>query len=157
IENLSVNTKASVWRLNHPNGTENEIATLQFALRDIGVASASAVTLNGTAAFPNRAVGGSIAVSGANGKYASEVDQLVDPPASSGSAPIQTIGDEAGSVYVMAKLNGSAADIASLLTSITTDADATDSQFAALHAAYDSQFGGGGFNALFKFPNVPGA
>jgi hypothetical protein len=25
-----------------------------------------------------------------------------------------------------------------------------------LHAAYDAQFGGGRFNALFKFPNISG-
>jgi hypothetical protein len=105
----------------------------------------------------NQAVGGAIAVSGANNSYVSEVDQLLDPSVSWGSAPIQTIGDEAGNVYVMAKLSGSAADIATLLGQLVSDVDATDSQFAPLHASYDSAFGAGGFNVLFKFPNMAGS
>jgi len=105
----------------------------------------------------NQAVGGSIAVTGSNGGYSSEVDQLLDPSVNKGSAPIQTTGDEAGSIYVMAKLNGTAADISTFLANNTTDVDATDPQFALLHSAYDSAFGGGGFNALFKFATIPGA
>jgi len=155
IEQLSVNSKASVWKLAHPTGTENEIATLQFALRDL--AGGDTVSLNGTLKGQNQAVGGSIAVTGANGSYVSEVDQLLDPSVSTGNAPIATIGDEAGNVYVMAKLVGSAADIATVLGNLTSDVDSTDSQFAPLHAAYDAAFGGGGFNALFRFPNVAGA
>jgi len=158
IEQLSVNTKASVWKLAHPTGTENEIATLQFAARDlIPVVSGPATSLTGTLANANQAVGGSIAVTGSNGGYSSEVDQLLDPSVNKGSAPIQTIGDEAGSIYVMAKLNGTAADISTFLANNTTDVDATDPQFALLHSAYDSAFGGGGFNALFKFATIPGA
>lgn len=157
IEQLSVNTKASVWKLNHPTGTENEIATLQFALRDIADSCSTTVSLSGTGSGTNQAVGGFISVSGSNNKYVSEVDQLLDPSSTRGYAPIQTIGDEPGSIYVMARLNGTQADIASLLGNLTQDVDATDSQFALLHASYDSQFGGGGFNALFKFPNVAGA
>jgi len=157
IEQLSVNTKASVWKLSHPAGTENEIATLQFAVRDLTPPTNSTAGLGATATNPNQAVGGSVAVTGSNGQYVSEVDQLLDPSVNKGSAPIQTIGDEAGNVYVMAKLSGTAADIATLLGQTTTDVDATDPQFAALHANYDAAFGGGGFNALFKFPNVAGA
>jgi len=156
IETASVNTKASVWKLSHPTGTENEIATLQFAVRDL-LPPANATSLKGTPANANQAVGGAIAVTGSNGGYVSEVDQLLDPAVNKGSAPIQTIGDEAGSIYVMAKLNGSAADIAALLANNGTDVDASDSQFAALHSAYDSQFAGGSFNALFKFPTIAGA
>ena len=155
IETRSVNTKASVWKLDHPTGTENEIATLAFAVRDIAV-PAPLTWLIGTPSNANQAVGGFISVSGSNGSYVSEVDQLLDPPVSRGSAPIQTIGDEAGSIYVMAKLIGTAADIAAFLAANNSDVDASDSQFALLHAAYDAQFGGGGFNVLFKFPNFAG-
>jgi len=157
IEQASVNTKASVWKLSHPNNTENDIATLQFAFRDLNAPTGPSATLNPTASNANQAVGGSIAVTGSNGSYSSEVDQLLDPSVNKGSAPIQTIGDEAGSVYVMAKLVGSAADIATLLGNLTTDVDQSDSQFALLHSGYDSQFGNGGFNALFKFANPTGA
>jgi hypothetical protein len=166
IETLSVNTKASVWKLNHPNGTENEIATLAFAFRDI-VPVVSMASLSGTPAYANQAVGGSIAVSGSNGSYVSEVDELLDPAVNKGSAPIQGIGDEAGNIYVMAKLNGTAAEIATLLSGggggggcggvPGSIVDATDPQFALLHAAYDTKFGGGGFNVLMKFPNTAGA
>jgi len=155
IETLSVNTKASVWKLSHPAGTENEIATLQFAFRDL--AGGATASVGPTATNANQAVGGSIAITGSNGKYTSEVDQLLDPSVNKGSAPLATIGDEAGSVYVMAKLAGSPADIATLLGNLTTDVDATDSQFASLHANYDGAFGSGGFNALFKVPNTAGA
>ena len=158
IENLSVNTKASVWKVSHPTNTENEIATLQFAFRDLVTPTGvDYVALNGALKGQNQAVGGAIAVTGANGSYVSEVDQLLDPSQNTGNAPIQTIGDEAGSVYVMAKLTGAAADIQTVLNTLTSDVDASDSQFAPLHAAYDAAFGGGGFNALFKFPNVAGA
>jgi hypothetical protein len=107
----------------------------------------------------NRAVGGAIAVSGFNNAYVSEVDQLLSD-ANQGHAPIQTIGPEASTsaIYVMAKLTGTPAQIDAFLTDpgITADVKANDPQFAPLHAAYDSQFGPGGFNALFKFAN-PGA
>jgi hypothetical protein len=156
IDIASVNTKASVWKTDHPNGTENEIATLQFAVTDC-LDLPVPFTLVGTSIYPNRAVGGSIAVLGANNSYVSEVDQLLDPSASNGSAAIQTIGDEAGSIYVMVKLVGTQAEIAALLSASGNDVDASDSQFAPLHAAYDAQFGGGGFNALFKFNNIAGA
>lgn len=159
----SVNSKASVWKTSHPTGTENEIATLSTLVRDFTAVQPSTgrdfVGLANTADAgtpTNIAVGGAIAVTGANGSYVSEVDQLVGDP-NVGNAPIQTIGNEAGSVYVMAKLTGTAADIANVLSHTTADVDNTDSQFALLHAAYDSQFGAGGFNALFKFPNITGA
>jgi hypothetical protein len=57
----------------------------------------------------------------------------------------------------MAKLSGSAADIAALLGELTSDVDNSDSQFARLHGNYDAAFGAGGFNALFRFPNHSGA
>jgi hypothetical protein len=102
-------------------------------------------------------VGGSIAVTGSNNRYTSEVDQLTADNVTVGNTPIQTIGDEAGNIYVMAKLNGAAADVASFLGAVTADVDNTDSQFALLHANYDALFPGGSFNALFKFPNITGA
>ena len=163
IEQLSVNTKASVWKLNHPNGNENEIATLQFAFRDIVPAAGDTmvVTANvsggGCGPTPtNQAVGGAIAVAGSNGAYSSEVDQLLSPSVNVGFAPIQTIGNETGNIYVMAKLVGSDADIAAVLSS-SGAVGAADPQFAALHAAYDAQFGGGGFNALWRSVNYAGA
>jgi hypothetical protein len=158
IDVSSVNTKASVWKLDHPNGTENEIATLQFAVRDYLIVDCfDHVALNGPLSGTNQAVGGFISVSGANGSYVSEVDQLLEPSMSTGNAPIQTIGDEQGNIYVMAKLTGTAADIAAVLGTMNEDVDATDPQFARLHQLYDAQFSAGGFNALFKFPNVAGA
>jgi hypothetical protein len=151
-----VNNKASVWKLSHPNNTENEVATLQFSTRIVDFPNDTA-TLTATPQNANQAVGGSILVTGSNGKYVSEVDQLLDPSVNKGSAPIQGIGDEAGNIYVMAKLLGTPADISAALASMSTDVDSNDPQFAPLHAAYDTQFGGGGFNALFKFPNIVGA
>jgi hypothetical protein len=156
IQTTSVNTKASVWKLSHPNNTENEVATLQFVTRDLTPVLDS-TGLTATPQNPNQAVGGSILVSGSNGNYASEVDQLLDPSMNKGSAVIQGIGDESGNIYVMAKLVGTAADIGAVLAALSNDVDASDSQFAALHAAYDGAFGGGGFNALFKFPNITGS
>jgi len=162
IENLSVNTKASVWKLNelnNPKATQNDIALLDFKFRDLGgpPPGLDTVSLNGTLKGTNQAVAGGIAVTGSNGKYSSEVDQLLDPSVATGNAPIQTIGDEAGNVYVMAKLVGSAADIATVLANLTNDVDATDPEFAKLHTNYDGAFGAGGFNALLKFTNVAGA
>jgi len=168
IDQLSVNTKASVWKLselNNPKGTQSEIASLNFALRDITPAAAPAVSLTATVpgggtcgpTYSNMAVGGAVAVTGANGAYSSEVDQLLDPSSNAGYAPIQGIGNEAGSIYVMGKLQGTQADIAAVLAAFPAAVDASDSQYASLHAAYDGQFGGGGFNALWKFSNYTGA
>jgi hypothetical protein len=156
IDALSVNTKASVWKVSHPNGNENEIANLQISYTDC-LELPSPFALGSSAVYPNRAVGGAVSVSGANGSYVSEVDPLVDPPANNGSAPIQTIGDEAGNIYVMVKLLGSQADIDALLGVSVADVSVVDPQYAPLHAAYDAQFGPGGFNALFRFNNVTGA
>jgi len=153
-DTASVDNTASVYVNNQ--GIAN--VKLVPVLKIVGVpGGVDSVNLNGALKGTNQAVGGSIAVTGNNGSYVSEVDQLLDPSVNTGNAPIASIGDEAGSVYVMAKLNGSAADIATLLGNLTNDVDSSDGQFAALHSAYDSQFGAGGFNALFKFPNVAGA
>lgn len=156
IEQLSVNTKASVWKLAHPTGTENELATLQFAFRDL-VATAVKFSLEAAGTGTNQAVGGNIAVTGSNGGYVSEVDELLANSAT-GNAPIATIGNEPGSIYVMAKLTGTQAQIDSFLNDagVTADVGAADPQFALLHAAYDPLFTGGSFNALFKFPSAAG-
>jgi hypothetical protein len=153
IEQSSVNTKVSVWKLSHPTGTENEVATLQFAVRDLAPA-ATRFSLDATGTGTNQAVGGSIAVTGSNNQYVSEVDQLVANSAT-GNAPIATIGPEASNsaIYVMAKLTGTQAQIDAFLNdpAVTADVGASDSQFALLHANYDAAFGAGGFNALFRF------
>jgi hypothetical protein len=163
FETTSVDNKASVWV--NRSGIQSVPATLVlrspcvvFAGAKLGATCSPPLqflSVTGTPTGTNQAVGGAIAVSGSNNKYNSEVDDLISDSAS-GNAPIQSIGDEAGNIYVMAKLNGSAADIATFLQNSSNDADATDSQFALLHAAYDSHFGAGGFNALFKFPNISG-
>jgi len=150
-------TGASVWKLNHPTGTETETATIEFRLQSLAPCTSAFVLLTSTPQATNVAAGGAIAVSGSNNNYVSEVDQLLEPSVNRGSALIQTIGDESGNVYVMAKLRGTAADIATVLADTDQDVDASDSEFAALHAAYDAQFGDGGFNALFRFPNLAGA
>jgi hypothetical protein len=158
FQTTSVDNTASVWRLSHPNNTENDVVKPQFVTRIVDPGPlVDVVSLTGTAQNSNQAVGGSILVSGSNGSYLSEVDQLLNPSVNNGSAPIQTIGDEAGNIYVMAKLIGTAADISAVLTALSNDVDASDSQFALLHASYDASFGSGGFNALFKFPNIAGS
>jgi len=157
FDTASVDSKASVYV--NRSGIANQVATLQYQTRLFEFPfCGSFVSLSNTAApgTTNQAVGGAIAVSGANNKYVSEIDELVSN-ALTGNAPIQTIGDEAGNVYVMAKLAGNAADISAVLGTILADVGPEDSQFASLHGAYDSQFGGVGFNALFRFPNLAGA
>jgi hypothetical protein len=156
FETGSVDSKASVY-VSNTTGTQNVIAQLVYDTRDLGVTvTPDYVALNGPVKGANQAVGGGITVTGSNGGYTSEVDQLLNPSMNTGNAPIQSIGDEAGNVYVMAKLAGSAADITTLLNTLTNDVGAADSQFALLHSAYDTQFGAGGFNALFKFANTAG-
>jgi hypothetical protein len=162
FETTSVDNKASVFV--NRSGIANTVATLAYSTRSLiadgglcGGGFGATATLNGTPLHTNQAVNGFIAVSGANNKYVSEVDPLLEPSVNVGSAPIATIGDEAGNVYVMAKLAGTANDINTLLGQLITDVDASDSQFALLHSNYDALFGLGGFNALFKFPNSPGA
>jgi len=162
FEATSVDNKASVFVTR--SGIANTVATLAYSTRSLiadgglcGGGFGATATLNGTPLHTNQAVNGFIAVSGANNKYVSEVDPLLEPSVNVGSAPIATIGDEAGNVYVMAKLAGTANDINTLLGQLTTDVDASDSQFALLHSNYDALFGLGGFNALFKFPNSTGA
>jgi len=49
-----------------------------------------------------------ITVTGSNHGYVSEVDALTSD-ANNGTASVQTIGDEAGTLFVMAKVTGDAA------------------------------------------------
>jgi hypothetical protein len=156
FDKLSVDSKASVYL--NTSGTANTVATLQYAYRALlFIDNFTRFSLDPTGTFTNQAIGGSIAVTGANNSYVSEVDQLVVNSVT-GSAPIATIGSEAGNIYVMAKLTGTQAQIDAFLNDpgVIADVGAGDSQFAPLHAAYDAQFGGGGFNALFKFPSTAG-
>jgi len=147
------NTKASAFRTSHPLGTENDIAQVLVQVRDLA-GGVNTFAVSGTAAGTQRAVGGSIAVTGSNGKYSSEVDQLT-ADASNGTASVQTIGDETGSLYVMAQITGTAADVSAIQAAFNNAA--ADAQAPLLHAAYDSQFGAGGFNLLFKTANIAGA
>jgi hypothetical protein len=115
------------------------------------------VSLTNLPVAPEQAVGGSILVSGSNHEYVSEVDQLLNPSVDVGSAKIESIGSEPGSIYIMARLSTTiAGGVQGLLAAMSTDVDASDPEFARLHALYDAQFGAGGFNALFKLPNIPG-
>jgi len=158
FEQLSVNTSARVWKLNRPSEFDNDLAQLQFATRNLlTVDCFDTATLNGPLSGSNQAVFGAIEVTGANNNYESEVDQLLFPSTNIGNAPIESIGDEPGNIYVMADLSGTAADIAAVLASTSADVDATDPAFAVLHQMYDSRFTDGSFKALFKFPNVAGA
>ena len=159
----TVDTKAGVWRTNAASGPEAiqvDVANVLTAVTEPLDLGRNFVGLANTAVAgipTNVAVGGSIAVTGSNNRYISEVDQLISDNVTVGNTPITTIGDEAGNIYVMAKLNGTAAEVASFLNTVTADVDSTDSQFAALHQNYDNLFPGGSFNALFKFPNIAGA
>jgi hypothetical protein len=152
IDTASVNSKASVWKLNTTTD-QNEIATLNFALGVCGDLPVP-IFVSGTMQNANQAAGGAITVTGGNGLYSSEVDQLLDPPVNKGSAPIQTIGDEAGNLYVMMKLLGSASDLSAVAA---FGDDSSDPQYTRLHQLYDSQFGPGGFNFLSRSPNFAGA
>jgi len=154
IQTASVNTKASVWKLGTTTD-QSEVATLQFAFRDIGTPPANDVTLGPTATQPNVATGGAIIVTGNNGSYSSEVDALTADNLQKGSGPIQTIGDEAGNIYILLALNGTPADIAAVNAEPNAVTSA-DSQFSLLHSGYDSRFTGG-VDAIFKYPNIAGA
>jgi hypothetical protein len=156
FETGSVDSKASVY-VSNATGTQNVIAQLVYDTRDLIPSATTRFTLDAAAAAgtTNQAVGGSIAVTGSNNGYISEVDQLLANSAT-GNAPIATIGTEPGNIYVMAKLTGTQAQIDAFLNdaAVTADVGAADSQFAPLHAFYDPQFGGTGFNALFKFTSA---
>ena len=155
FELASANNKASVWKLSHPNNNENEIAQLVFAVRDFASLCPPGVfNVSGSAVGNQRATDGRIVVTGSNGNYISEMDQLV-ADANSGTASVQTIGDELGTLYVMAQITGIASDVNAVLAQFNNTAG--DAQAPLLHAAYDSQFGAGGFNLLFKMPNFAGA
>jgi len=93
-------------------------------------------------------------VTGSNNKYVSEVDQLV-ADSNAGTAPVQTIGDEAGTLYVMALVTGTASDVSAVVSQFNNGA--SSSEAASLHANYDAQFGPNGFNLLFSIPNFAGA
>ncbi|HEV8377832.1 MAG TPA: PEP-CTERM sorting domain-containing protein, partial [Tepidisphaeraceae bacterium] len=161
----SVDNKASVYtdRVQDANGAvHSAIATsLQLKVNILGEPiGRNFVGLANTADAgtpTNVAVGQQITVTGNNNMYISEVDQLTADNITAGNAPIVSIGDEPGNVYVMAKLNGAAADVQAFLDALSADVGPADSEFAKLHSLYDSQFGAGGFNALFKFPNFAGA
>jgi hypothetical protein len=149
----SVDNKASVYI--DTAGTNSAIATLNLQRVVLGgVVVTNEVTLSNTPASPIVATGGAILVQGSNGLYSSEVDELTSPAVINGGAPIQTIGDEAGNIYILVGINGTAADIAAI-NAEPNAVGASDSQFALLHAAYDSQFLGG-VDAIFKYPNFAG-
>jgi len=161
----TVDTSAAVWLDNTQSGptaiTVFNAQQVNLAFRDFQgtVAANDTVSLSAAPANANQAVGNAIAVTGSNNQYISEVDQLIDPSVNKGSAVISTIHGEAGTDYVMANLIGTAADRAAVLAGSSIApfvVTSSDPQFAALHAIYDSQFGTGGFNALFKFANISG-
>lgn len=154
FDTASVDNKASVYSA---NGGSTASTVAQVVLRFVSltpVCEPDSLTVTGTAQHANQAVGGSIVVSGANHLYSSEVDQLIDPSAATGSAPVQTIGDEAGNLYVMAKVSGDAAAVSQVLAEFNNAS--IDPEAPRLHALYDSQFGPGGFNLLYITPNFAG-
>jgi len=152
----SVNTKASVWKTSHPLGTENEIAQSLTQVRDFNPqVGTNTLTVANAPVGNNLATDGKIVVTGGNNSYVSEVDQLT-ADLNAGSANVQTIGDEAGTLYVMAQITGTASDVNAILASPLNNASGS-SQAALLHANYDAQFGPGGFNLLFSMPNFAGA
>jgi len=106
--------------------------------------------------YPNRAVGGAIAITGSNSAYASEVNELTRDD-SDGAAPIPGIGNEPGHIYVMAKLLGDPVAVDMIANSQTAIVDPSDPEAQSLHALYDEEFGPGGFNALLRYDNRPGA
>jgi len=148
----SVDNAASVYV--NRTGTSNAIAQVNLDTTHIIADCFDNFGFNFQPLGANQAVGGAITVSGSNHNYISEVDQLLDPSSSIGSAPIQTIGDEAGNLYVMAKVVGDASAVASVLSEFNNGS--ADPQAARLHAIYDSQFGSGGFNLLYKQQNFAG-
>jgi len=152
VDMTSVDTKASVYVTN--SGTANVIVPVQAVAVDIGGGTA-AILISGTLDHANVATGGAITVTGANHLYSSEVDQLT-ADTNQGSAPVQTIGDESGNLYTMAKITGDAAAVAAALGDASNNG-AGDAQAAELHRVYDGLFGPGGFNFLNVTPNFAGA
>ena len=150
FDQLSVDSKASVYVSN--NGTANVIAPITYVT--VGGLS-NTLTVANTAVGTQLATDGKIVVTGSNNQYSSEVDQLT-ADANNGTASVQTIGDEAGTLYVMAQITGTPSDVSAVLSGPLNNASGS-SQAPLLHAAYDSQFGPGGFNLLFSMPNFAGA
>jgi len=151
FERTSVDNVASVWQDSSGTGTANFKADLKY----VGDVSAQDVfTVAGTAAGTPRATDGKIVVTGSNNKYSSEVDALTSD-ANSGTASVQTIGDEAGNLYVMAKITGDATAVGNILSQFNNAA--ADGEAAHLHQLYDSQFDGGSFNLLYRTANFAGA
>jgi hypothetical protein len=149
----SVDNKASVY--DDRSGTESIIAVLNLVV-DPPPPGGNVFRIVGSSTHPNLATGNQITVTGSNGLYVSEVDQLT-ADANTGGAPVVSIGDEAGSLFVMAKISGTAADVAAILADAALNNASGDPEAARLHALYDSQFGAGGFNLLLKTPNFAGA
>ncbi|HEV8608259.1 MAG TPA: PEP-CTERM sorting domain-containing protein [Tepidisphaeraceae bacterium] len=153
-ESGSAANRASVW--DDLSGVE--MVPAQVQLRQVAIdtfCNAARVSLSRAPSIANPPYIWSISVTGGNGSYRSAVWQM-DHFQNNGTMSIGSIGNEAGNVYVMAKLTGDAAQIAALLADLPDDVDASDSQYGPLHAIDDSQFGAGGFNALFKFTNPTG-
>jgi len=163
----SADNKASVYV--DGSGTASTTAEVHLRTTDgcffvAGVASSGKLTatcersdlfrVSGVAEYSNQALGGSIRVTGANGGYSSEVDQLLDPSATSGSAPVQSIGDEAGNLFVMAEVSGDASAVAGIINEFNNGSLSAEAPH--LHQLYDSQFGAGGFNLLYTSPNFAG-
>jgi len=150
FEKSSVDNVGSVWQDSSGTGTANFKANLAYAYA--GVGKPDVFTVAGTAVGTQRATDGHITVTGSNNGYVSEVDALTSD-ANNGTASVQTIGDESGTLYVMAKVTGDATAVANILTEFNNGGP----EAAHLHQLYDSQFDGGSFNLLFSMPNFAGA
>jgi len=150
------NTLASVWH--DASGADVfDNATIQLALRDMIPTVANTFVVSNTAVGTPQAVGGAILVTGSNNKYSSEVDQLLDPSVNKGTASVQTIGDESGFLWVMAKVTGTAADVTAIVNAFNNGAAGDSATAAQLHSLYGPQFAGGDFNLLFRTANIAGA
>jgi len=152
FDKQSADSNASIYLNN--TSTQNAVASIVYQYRDGHIDPFELFQISSGAGGTNQAVDGAITVTGSSNNYASEVDQLLSD-ANSGHAPVQTIGDEAGNLYVMAKITGTAIDVAAVLSQFNNTVG--DPQAALLHSAYDAQFGPGGFNLLYKRPNYAGA
>jgi hypothetical protein len=126
----------------------------QFRLDDIklegDLAAGSTISLTSSPAqTTNVATGDSITVLGASGSYTSEIDELKSASVAKGFAPVSSIGNEAGTDYVMLWTDGNVTTIPSLNTNGGTIIT-SGTIFNTLQGAYP------GFDILISYANFSG-
>jgi hypothetical protein len=150
FEVSSSSNLVSVWV--NTSGRNTRLDSIEYRQESLVplpcVTMAQIISTISTRIYPNRSVGNLI--------YGGKLNDLIGDPATVGSAEVEGAGDEVGSSYFMAKLTGTDAQIAAALDAVPYSIAGSESKFKELQTLFGSQFGGGGFNALFEIPNIPG-